>query len=121
MEFLSVTTTVNSVPTSFSDSTLIVPFIISTIFFVIAIPRPVLPYLFLVLPSSCENGSNILGRYSLLIPMPVSLIQNVNVDCSSNSAVFSTDKVILPGAFVNLTAFESIFTITSLSFISSPI
>ena len=41
--------TVNSVPTPFSDSTEIVPFISSTIFFVMAMPRPVLPYLLFLL------------------------------------------------------------------------
>ena len=54
-------TTVNSVPAPFSDSTLIVPFIISTMLFVMAMPRPVLPYLFLRVLSSWEKASKILG------------------------------------------------------------
>ena len=59
--FLNVTVTANSVPTPFSDSTSIVPFIISTRFFVMAMPRPVLPYLFFLLSSSCVKASKILG------------------------------------------------------------
>ena len=45
-EFFKVILTVNVVPTPFSESTTMLPFIISTIFLVMAIPKPVLPNLF---------------------------------------------------------------------------
>ena len=110
----------NSVPTPFSDSTLIVPFIISTMFLVIAIPRPVLPYLFLVLLSSWEKASKIFGMNSLSMPTPVSLMRKRRVDCSSKTAMRSMLMVTLPPGSVNLMALERILMSTSLSFMSSP-
>ncbi len=70
----SVIVTSNTVPLPFSLSTSIWPFISSTMLFVIGMPSPVLPYLLVLEESSCENGSNSFGRYSLLMPIPVSLI-----------------------------------------------
>ena len=58
----SVTVTVKVEPTPFSLSTAMLPFIISTMFLVMAMPSPVLPYLLLLCSSSCEKGSNIFGR-----------------------------------------------------------
>ena len=115
-----LTITVNSVPTPFSDSTSIVPFIISTRFFVIAIPSPVLPYLLLRLPSSWAKASNTLGMKSRSMPMPVSWMQNFIVDWSPNTAVRSTVSVMLPGASVNLTALLRMLISTSFSFMASP-
>ena len=60
-QFLRVTVTANSVPTPFSDSTPMEPFIISTMRLVMAMPRPVEPYLVLWLPSSWEKASKIFG------------------------------------------------------------
>ena len=56
------------------------PFIISTIRFVMARPRPVLPYLFVRPLSSCEKASKILGMYSGSMPMPVSRTLKRSVD-----------------------------------------
>ena len=62
-----------------SLSTWILPFIISTIVFVIAMPSPELPNLLVVEESSWLNASNSFGRNSSLIPMPVSEIVNLSV------------------------------------------
>ena len=78
-EAVSVTVTVNVVPLFFSLSTWISPFIMSTMFFVIAMPRPVLPYWLEVPLNSCEKASNSFGRYSLLMPMPVSFMMKRSV------------------------------------------
>jgi hypothetical protein len=52
------------------------PFIISTIFLVIAIPRPV-PWIPLtVVLFSRSNGSKICATNSSLMPIPVSLMEN---------------------------------------------
>ena len=100
------------VPTSFSLSTSIVPFISSTMLFVIGMPRPVEPYLLVVELSSCENGSKMFGRYSLLMPMPVSFMVNRRVDFPSSFATSSTIKVTVPPSGVNLTAFPRILIMT---------
>ena len=96
------------------------PFIISTMFFVIAIPRPVLPYLFALFSSSWLNASNIFGRYALSMPMPVSFMMKRSVDLPSNCAVRSTMKLTVPGAGVNFTALPRMLMMTCLSFMSSP-
>jgi len=65
--------TVNVEPTPFLLSTAIEPPIISTYFFVMAIPRPVPLYWVLALASSsCENGSNNFFWNSSLMPIPLS-------------------------------------------------
>ena len=63
---------VNSDPTPNSLFTLIVPPIISTIFFVIAIPSPVPGIRLTVEVSSLVNGSKICSANSSLIPIPLS-------------------------------------------------
>ena len=65
--------TVNSDPTFCLLITLIVPFIIVTMFFVIAMPSPV-PWIPLMVElCSRSNGSKIWETNSSLMPMPVSL------------------------------------------------
>ena len=120
-QFFSVTTTVNSVPTPFSDFTDIVPFIISAIFLAIAIPSPVLPYLLFLLESSCAKVSKTFGKNALSIPIPVSLTINLIVDLSSKTAVRSTVSEIFPGASVNFIELLRILINICFSFISSPI
>ena len=97
------------------------PFIRSTIFFVIAMPSPVLPYLLLRLESSCVKESNIFGRKLLSMPIPVSLITKRMDDWPSYTFVHSTVIFTEPGASVNFMAFDSMLMSTCLSFMSSPI
>ena len=70
---LSLTKTVNSVPSPFLEATEMRPPIISTMFFVIAIPRPVPETPDMVLFSSRVNGLKIVLANSSLMPMPLSL------------------------------------------------
>ena len=71
-----VTTTINSVPTPCLLLTEMVPFIISTMFLVMAMPRPV-PWMPLVVEfRSRSKGSKMWETNSSLMPMPVSLMQN---------------------------------------------
>ena len=68
--------TINSVPTPCSLRTLMVPFIMSTMFLVMAIPRPV-PWMPLMVEfRSRSKGSKMWETNSLLMPMPVSLMWN---------------------------------------------
>ena len=85
-----------------------------------AMPRPVLTYLFVVEESSWENVSNSRGRYSLLIPMPVSEIVKRSVDFPSNWAVLSACSSTFPPSGVNLTALLRMLIRTWRSFRLSP-
>ena len=118
---LSGTVTVNVVPSPFLLSTSICPFISSTRLFVIGMPRPVLPNWFVEDESSWEKASNILGRYSSLIPIPLSRITNLSVELPSYSACFLTVNETSPPSGVNFTEFPSILMSICFSFISSPI
>ena len=120
LESASVTVTVNVVPLPFSLSTSILPFISFTRLLVIDMPNPVLPYLFVDEESSWLNASKIFGRYSLLMPMPVSLMIKRNVEFPSNRATFCTMKRTFPPAGVNFTALPRILISTCRNFISSP-
>ena len=117
----NVIVTEKDVPFPFSLSTVIVPFISSTMLFVIDIPSPVLPYLPVGDDSSWLNGSKIWGKKSLLIPMPVSLITNSTTAFLSNRAFSSITKLTLPPSGVNFTAFPRIFSKIWRIFTSSPI
>ena len=75
----SVTVTVKVVPTPFSLSTSIWPFMSSTMLLAIGMPSPVLPYLLVEAASSWLKASKICGRYSLLMPIPVSFTENLSV------------------------------------------
>ena len=97
------------------------PFIISTMFFVMGMPRPVLPNLLVAEESSCENASKSFGRYSLLMPMPVSRKVKRRVVLPSNCAAVSIVKETVPPSGVNLTALPRMLIITWRSFMSSPI
>ena len=66
--------TTNSVPTPCSLFTRMEPFIISTMFFVIAIPSPVPCILLMVELRSRSKGSKMRLTNSSLMPMPVSLM-----------------------------------------------
>ena len=68
--------TTNSVPTPCRLLTSMVPFIISTMFLVMAMPRPV-PWMPLVVElRSRSKGSKMRETNSSLMPMPVSLMRN---------------------------------------------
>ena len=76
VERRKVMETVNSVPTSCLLRTWMLPFIMSTMFFVMAMPRPV-PWMPLVVEfRSRSKGSKMCFTNSGDIPMPVSLIWN---------------------------------------------
>jgi alpha-mannosidase len=62
--------------------------------------------------SSCVKVSNSFGRYSLLIPMPVSAMVKRRVDWFSYFAILSTVRSTLPPSGVNLTALPSILIST---------
>ena len=96
------------------------PFIISTMFFVIAMPRPELPYLLVVEESSWAKVSNSLGRNSLLMPIPVSAMVKRRVVWFSNCARRSTVSSTFPPSGVNLTALPRMLMSTWRSFIMSP-
>ena len=70
--------TTNSVPTPFSLCTSISPFIKSTIFLVIAMPRPVPITALAPLFNSRSKGSKTFFTKSELMPMPLSLTWNSN-------------------------------------------
>ena len=100
----------NVVPLPFSLSTSMVPFIISTMLFVMASPSPVLPYWFALCASSWLNVSKMRGRKSLSMPMPVSLTVKRRVDLPANCAVRSTRSCTEPPSGVNFTALPSTLT-----------
>ena len=71
-----VSRTTNSEPTPLALFTVMEPFIISTMFLVMAIPRPV-PWMPLVVElRSRSKGSKMWLTNSSLMPMPVSRMQN---------------------------------------------
>ena len=113
--------TVKVVPLPFSLCTSMVPFISSTMLLVMGMPRPELPHRLVEEESSWEKGSKSFGRYSLLMPMPVSLMVKRSVTLRSNRAVSSMTKVTVPPAGVNLTALPKILISSWRSFMSSPI
>ena len=116
--------TVKVVPSPFLLVTSIVPSIMSTSLFVMAMPRPEPPYLLVELSSSCENASNIFGRYSSSIPAPVSLMTNFTLQLSpvppAQQPSASVRNVTFPPSGVNLTAFPSMLISTCLTFMLSP-
>ena len=116
----SGTVTVKVEPAPFSLSTVMLPFIISTIFFVIAIPSPVLPHLFALFASSWENASKIFGINSLSMPTPVSRMTKRRGAFPSNCASGSTIKETVPPSGVNFTALPRMLMRTCLSFMLSP-
>ena len=100
---------VNSVPFPVSLSTWIVPPIMSTMFLVIAIPRPVPCILFVTELSarvcSLEKESNTCFRNSLDIPIPLSFTLKTTVMYPSLLHGFSeTRMLIIPPTGVNFTA-----------------
>ena len=96
---------VNSVPFPVSLSTWIVPPIMSTMFLVIAIPRPVPPIPFSVTVCSLEKESNTCFRNSLDIPIPLSFTLKTTVMYPSLLHDFSeTRMLIIPPTGVNFTA-----------------
>ena len=111
----------NTEPSPFFDFTEMVPFIISTMFLVIAMPSPVEPNLFLRLESSWVKESNTFGIKDSSMPIPVSFTSNFRVLWSSNWATLEMVRVMLPGASVNLMALLKMLMNTCLSFMSSPI
>ena len=99
---------VNSVPVPTSLLTSIVPPIRSTIFFEIAIPRPLPSVLSIRLSFSRVKGLKISLKNSGLIPIPVSLTVNMNQALAAFSdAASSISKLTVPPGGVNLEALES--------------
>ena len=101
--------TVNFVPTSWLLSALMFPPISSISDFTIGRPSPVPTTLFSVDVCSLENSSNIWGRYSSLIPIPVS--SQIKQYC----AILSSDAISLTVTWIDfplgvyLTALPTIF------------
>ena len=104
-----------------SLDTWMVPPISSTIFFVIAIPRPVPCTLFVVLFSARVNASKIVFKYSCVIPYPSS---STSIRICSNWLARCPRPImrnqIWPPSGVYLTAFPSMFTNTCRSREASP-
>ena len=80
-----------------------------------------LPKRFVEEVSSWLNASNRCGRYSSLMPMPVSRKVSLSVTFPSYRCFSSIRKVTVPPSGVNLTALPSMLIMTCLSFILSPV
>ena len=99
---------INSVPRFFSVCTLIVPPIISTMFRVMAMPRPVPCIRLTVEVRSRSNGSKIFCANSGLMPMPLSRTRNSY--CAQSRTVPASCRIrteTVPPAGVNLMALDS--------------
>ena len=88
--------------------------------FVMAMPRPELPYLLVRPLSSCAKVSKTCGMNSSLMPMPVSVTVKQSVVILSNCALRSTVSRTSPPSGVNLTALPKMFMSTWRSFMLSP-
>ena len=100
----------NVEPFPYSLSTLISPFIISRIFLVITIPRPV-PCIPLIRSSSAlSNGTNSFFTNSGVIPYPVSLqVKTYSERSAVSDGISFNDTDIFPPSGVYLIAFPTIF------------
>ena len=98
--------TVNWLPSPSLLVTSMEPFIMRTMFSVMAIPRPV-PCILLIRESSArENGSKMWGRNSSDIPIPVSVMINSNCAfCEEREGISLILRLIWPPLGVYLTAF----------------
>ena len=104
---------INSVPLPCSVRTSMVPPIISTMFLVIAMPRPV-PWMRLTVElRSRSKGSNTCCAKVWLMPIPVSLIRISYIPFPSEAqGSWATRTEIVPPVGVNLMALDSRFSST---------
>ena len=105
--------TVNSVPLPCSVWTSTVPPIMSTMFLVMAMPRPVPWVLLTVEVRSRSKGEKIFCTNSWLMPIPLSLIRNSYsaLPLAGPGNCFSRTETV-PPAGVNLTALDNRFSST---------
>ena len=113
--------TVKVDPLPFSESTSILPPIISVIFLEMASPRPVLPGRITSPSVPFAKGSKSSGRCSGAMPLPLSEITKQIFTLPSVRDPSFTVKEILPPEGVYWTAFSRILKSTCFSFRSSPI
>ena len=104
----SGSSTLKQVPFPNSLVTSIVPPIISTNLFVIAIPRPVPSVLSTRLSRSLLNAVKIWARYSGFMPIPVSVIEKRKRAVPSTACFSQTSMETVPLTGVNLYALDKI-------------